>query len=224
MSTVAELQRRIQLMESRPSVGKTIPTRPDLARLISPGLREGAVYRVHESTSLALIATTEASQEGRWTAWVGWPHLGAEAMHRAGLVLERTALVPCPGERWLPVVSALADAMSIVVVRVPRNARVSESEAAKLTARLRERGTSMLIDGIWPHVDAEMRVEHTAWSGIGAGRGAIEHKDVFVSVRDRAGRVTRGVLSAQIDSSQGEIASHGTVMSTARELSWAVGA
>ena len=50
---------------------------------------------------------------------VGAPDLGYEAAAELGVDLERTIVVPHPGEHWLSVVAALVDVASVVLVRPP---------------------------------------------------------------------------------------------------------
>ncbi|MFM6974934.1 MAG: hypothetical protein ACKOXM_07405 [Agromyces sp.] len=194
---VAELQERINGMQASAPPSRSIPTRADLALLLPGGLREGAVYQMRGSASLTMVALAEASAAGRWTAWVGWPRLGAEALERAGIRLDRTALVATPGAHWLSVVSSLADAMSVLAVRPPRGARVSPGDAARLSARLRERGASLLIDGDWPGAEADARVDEHIWHGLGHGHGVLLEQQLRVSVRDRSGRVRRGPVGVE---------------------------
>lgn len=194
---VAELQARINGMQSSAPPTRSIPTRADLAVLLPGGLREGSVYRVHTSTSLTAISLAEASGAGRWTAWVGWPRLGASALEQIGITLERTAVVPTPGERWLSIASSLADAMSVIALQLPHGTRVAPGEAARLTARLRERGSALLVTGDWPGADAELHVDESRWSGLGVGHGVLLDRQLRVSVRDRSGRVRRGPVGVR---------------------------
>ncbi|MFM6974598.1 MAG: hypothetical protein ACKOXM_05670 [Agromyces sp.] len=189
---VAELQARINGMQSSAPPSRTIPTRADLALLLPGGLREGAIYQVRGSTSLAMVALAEASAAGRWSAWVGWPQLNAVALTAAGIRLDRTAIVPNPGTHWLGILAGLADAMSVLVVRPPRAARLSPGETARLAARLRERGCTVLVDGEWPGAEAELQLEAHVWHGLGDGHGVLLDRQLRVRVRDRSGRVRRG--------------------------------
>ena len=191
-SRIAELQARIDGMQSSAPPSRSIPLRADLARLLPGGLREGAVYRVHGHTSLTAVSLADASAAGRWTAWVGWPRLGAEALAQTGIRLDRTAIVPDPGAHWLTVASSLADAMSVIAVRPPRGSRIAAGDAARLAARLRERGSALVIDADWPNADAELRVDESIWHGLGQGHGVLLERHLLVSVRDRSGRIRRG--------------------------------
>lgn len=194
---VAELQARINGMQASAPPTRAIPTRPDLERLLPGGLRQGGVYQVRASSSLAIAAMAAASTAGRWTAWVGWPQLGAEALANAGIQLERTALVPTPREHWMSAVSTLADAMSVIAVRPPRGARMSPAETARIAARLRERGAALLIDGNWPGADAHLLVERTHWQGISEGYGTLWARELDVAVRDRSGITRRGRIGVE---------------------------
>ena len=193
---VSDLQQRINAMQSTSPPTRALPTHSDLARLLPGGsFREGTVYQVLGSTSLLALGLAAASASGAWTALVGCPNLGAEALAQAGVRLERTAIVPSPGEAWLSVVSALADALPLVAVRLPRGARLSVAEVSRLSARLRERGSTLLVDGDWPGAEAQLRLDSTVWSGLIAGHGILRERQLIVLAQDRSGRVRRGPVA-----------------------------
>ncbi len=188
---VRELQARIRGMQRNRLDTRAIPTHPALEGLLPGGaLAAGGVYRVHGSTLLALALLQGPSAAGAWCAVVGMPDLGVEAAADLGLDLERLVLVPHPGDRWLPVVSALVDVVSVVLVRPPAEkgrVRVGEAAAGRLASRLRQREAVLVAAGDWPHADATLGVTESAWTGIGAGFGHLTARQVTVGATARSG-------------------------------------
>ncbi|WP_198671975.1 hypothetical protein, partial [Desertihabitans aurantiacus] len=162
---IAELQQRVHQMQGT-ALSQPVPTLPALQPLLT--LRTGASYAV-DSPALAMALMAGPSAAGWWSAVVGLPELGIEAAAALGVALERTVLVPDPGAAWLNVVATLAEVLPVVVTRPP--AAVGQHDAARLTARLRQRGAVLIALGDWPRADARLRVVRSRWSGIGAGHG-----------------------------------------------------
>ncbi|MFI8594768.1 hypothetical protein ACIGCK_10130 [Microbacterium sp. NPDC078428] len=166
------------------------PVHPRLADLLPErGLRPGSVYALEPSPSLLLGLMATASRAGSWCGVVGVPSLGVEAAEGFGLDLSRLVLVPEPGARWLAVASALAEVLPLVAVRPPE--RVRESDAARLTARLRDRGCALLTLGDWPGADALLSTSDPRWQGVGAGDGYLAGREVTVTVSSRRFPVPR---------------------------------
>ncbi len=156
---------------------------PDSLRSLFPrgGLRRGSVVGVDAASgaALALAVVSGPSQAGSWVAVVGWPALGAVAASEAGVDLARCALVTDPGPSWPTVVAALIDAIDVVALRAPE--RVRAADARRLSARVRERGSVLVVVGAWPEgPDVRLRVERTEWSGLGRGHGALTHRRLSV--------------------------------------------
>lgn len=186
---------------------RELPTVPALAGLLPGGaLRAGAAYTVSGSTALAMALMAGPSGEGAWCGVVGLPWFGAEAAGGLGVDLSRVVLVPEPGREWLSVVAALADALTVVVVRPP--GAVTSAEAARLSARLRTRGAVLvaLTDPVgfggagsdragwyWPGSEARLTVDEHDWSGLGDGFGRLVARQAGVTVlgRGTAGRPRR---------------------------------
>lgn len=176
------LQRLRSQADAGARVRQQVAVHPALAGLLDGGLQPGAAYSV-SAGSLLLALLAEPSSTGLWCGVVGMPELGAEAARSAGVVLDRLVLVPQPGERWLSVVAALAEALPVVAVRPPVRAR--DADAARLAARMRERSSVLLVCGEWPRVNAELRIEQAKWSGLGAGHGYLTSREVVVSATNR---------------------------------------
>jgi hypothetical protein len=75
--------------------------------------------------------------------------------------------------------------MSVVVAKPPT--RASDSQVARLSARLRQRGSTLIVLGTWPHSDAMLSVNHSDWSGIGDGHGYLEARKATITVSTRSG-------------------------------------
>ncbi|NNC10464.1 hypothetical protein HII28_01000 [Planctomonas sp. JC2975] len=171
-----------------------LPTHPALGALLpGGGLQPGGVYSVGGSTSILMALLAGPSADGAWCAVVGMPGFGAEAAALSGVDLDRLVLVPYPGDRWFSVTAALADAVSVVVT-TPRT-MVGDAEAARLAARLRQRGAVLLVCGRWPRVDATVGVASSAWSGVGEGHGYLAARELTVTAESRSwGRERRATL------------------------------
>ena len=184
--TVQQLQARIRGMQATKLDSKSIPTHPVIADLLpGGGLHEGATYSIAGSGSLLMALLAGPSAAGLWCGVVGVPEFGVEAASRFGIDLERLVLVPRPGEQWLAVTAAVADVMSVVVAKPPR--RASDSEIARLSARLRQRGSTLIVLGTWPQSDAMLSLSHSDWSGIGNGSGYLEARTATITVTSRLG-------------------------------------
>ncbi|WP_354023455.1 hypothetical protein [Conyzicola nivalis] len=182
-----ELQSRIRSMQSKKLDSRSLPTHPAIARLLpGGGLQQGSVYSVAGSATLLMAMLAGPSAAGSWCGVIGVPEFGIEAAARFGIDLERLVLVPNPGDQWLGVTSAIADVMGVVVTRPPK--RASDSSVARLSARLRQRGSTLIVLGTWPQSDAILSLSRSDWSGIGNGHGYLEARQATVTVTTANGR------------------------------------
>ncbi len=181
---VRELQSRIRQMQATKLDSRLIPTHPAIAELLpGGGLQQGAAYSVDRSAMLLMTLLAAPSAAGSWCGIVGVPEFGVEAAQRFGIDLDRLVLVPHPGDQWLAVTAAIADVMAVVVTRPPT--RATDSSVARLSARLRQRGTTMLVLGSWPQTEAMLSLSKSVWHGIGDGHGHLTAREVTVTVTDR---------------------------------------
>lgn len=184
--TVRELQARIRQMQATKLDSRSIPTHPAISRLLpGGGLQEGSVYSVVGSGTLLMALLAGPSAAGAWCGVVGVPEFGVEAASRFGIDLDRLVLVPNPGDHWLAVTAAVADVLSVVVARPPRQA--SDSSIARLAARLRQRGSTLIVLGSWPQSEAMLTLSDSDWSGIGQGNGYLAARQATVTVTSRLG-------------------------------------
>ena len=98
--------------------------------------------------------------------------------------------MPDPGDAWLEVTAALIDVLGIVMVRPPT--RVSEGDAARLSARLRQRGSILVAlptreGDDWPRCDARLGLGDVDWVGLGRGHGHLRARQATVEVRRGVG-------------------------------------
>jgi hypothetical protein len=183
LAEIDRLRERIGRLQGRPGeAARPLDTHPALAGIVQ--LRAGGTYSVapqYGGAGLALALLAGPSAVGGWGAVVGMPDFGAEAAAGLGVRLDRTVLVPDPGELWLEAVAALVDVVTIVVVRP--SGRVSEAQANKLAARLRTREAALVSLGPWPRADVRLAVETPRWSGVGRGEGHLRARHVTVAVQ-----------------------------------------
>ena len=194
VETVQALQARIDALQRTRLDSRLMPTHEALADLLPDGgLREGATYALSPSSALVMALLVGPSQAGSWCGVVGMPEFGVEAAEGIGIDLDRLVLVPHPGDAWLTVTAAIADALGIVVVRPGRAA--SDGAIAKLAGRLRERGSTLLVLGPWPQAEAMISLTESRWSGLGDGHGYLSEREVTVTVSSkRGGRPRSGRL------------------------------
>lgn len=187
MSVASEVQRlraQLERVQGRKLDPTMLPVTPALADVLpGRGLRPGATYAVSASSALLFALFAAPSQAGSWCAAIGMPHLGAEAAEHAGVDLSRLVLVPDAGARWLAVTAAIAEVVPVVALHPPATAK--DAEVARLSARLRDRGTVLLVHGRWPHVEATIEVTDSRWSGLGTGYGLLAERTVAVAVTSR---------------------------------------
>jgi len=184
--TVRELQARIRLMQGTRLDTRSLPTHPAIASLLpGGGLKQGAAYSVERSATLLMALLAGPSAAGSWCGVVGVPEFGVEAAAHYGIDLDRLVLVPHPGDQWLAVTAAIADVLTVVVTRPPRQA--SDSSVARLAARLRQRGSTLIVLGSWPQTEAMLSISHSHWIGIGDGHGHLAAREVTVTVSTRSG-------------------------------------
>jgi len=176
------LQERIRGMQRTRLDVRTLPTSAAVSELLPQGaLAAGESYTVEGSTALALELLRGPSGAGSWVAVVGMPDLGLEAAAAAGIDLERLVLVPYPGDQWFAIVSALVDAVAVVLVQPPARARVGEAAAGRLSARLRQREAVLISTTGWPRAQARLSVAESDWAGLGAGFGHLRARQATVA-------------------------------------------
>jgi len=147
-------------------------------------------------TSLALALLSGPCTGGSWCAVVGAPDLGLVAAGQAGIDLERLAVIPSPGPKWATVTAALLEGFDVVLLRA--TGQMGSSDARKLEARARERGTVLAVMGDgWPGSAAvHLEVVAGQWCGLEDGCGHLWGREVEVvaSGRGAASRPQRAKI------------------------------
>lgn len=165
--------------------GRTLPVTPLLSSLFPDGgLRRGAVVSITGSLGLACLAVAAATRAGSWCAAVGLPELGPVAAAELGVDLTRFPFVPTPGRSWSTVVAVLADGCDVVLFR-PERAVASGPDITRIAARIRQRGSVLVVAGSWPGAELRLEVERRRWSGLGAGHGHLATRRLEVTVEGR---------------------------------------
>ena len=108
---------------------------------------------------------------------------------RLGVDLSRLVLIPDPGPRWLAVAATVAEVLPVIAVRP--SSRVSDGDVSRLAARLRDRGSVLLVQGAWPQAEAVLEIERPSWSGLGRGHGYLSGREVTVRSSSRRWPVAR---------------------------------
>lgn len=190
---ILRLRQEITRMQRRRSDLPLIPVHPALAPLFPEGgLQVGTTYALSSSPGLVAALLAAASRDGSWVATVGMPTLGLEALAGHGVDLSRLILVPAPGDRWLAAASALSEVVPLIAVRP--GSRLRDAEASRLSARLRDRGcTLLLVSAPWPQSEGSIRMHDPQWHGLGEGWGLLEGCEVTVTVQTRRSPAPRSV-------------------------------
>lgn len=163
------------------AVSRRLPLLAGLSEVVS--LHTGMVATL-DSPALAMPLMAGPSRAGEWTSVVGVPEFGFDAALAFGVDLGRCIVVPEPGEHWLSVTAGLVEITTVVLVRpsVP----VTEQQAARMLARLRQKDAALLVDtGLlgeraWPRPQRRLAVIDNRWSGLGRGHGHLRGRQVTV--------------------------------------------
>lgn len=185
--TIADLRQRVDRMQGV-AVSRRLPLLPGLTDVLD--LHTGMVAGL-DSPGLAMSLMAGPSRAGEWTAVVGVPEFGFDAALAFGVDLGRCIAVPEPGEHWLSVTAGLVEVTTVVLVRPP--IPVSDQQATRMLARLRQKDAALLVDvgtlgeRAWPRPQRRLTVTDNRWAGLGRGHGHLQSR--LVTVRSRGGGV-----------------------------------
>ncbi len=181
---------------------RLLPLPASLVRLFPEGgLRRGSTVVIGRGTSpgmtsLALALLSGPCAGGSWCAVVGAPDIGLVAAGQLGIDLERLVVVPSPGPKWATVTAALLEGFDVVLLRAA--GQVNYSDARKLEARARERGSVLAVMGDgWPgSAVVRLGIATGRWWGLEDGCGHLWGREVEVvaSGRGSASRPQRARL------------------------------
>jgi hypothetical protein len=189
----------------------------------APGLSQPR--RAPGLTSMLLLLLAGSSSKGHWCAVVGLPELGLTAAAEMGADLSRVVLVPRPGSegRWQSVVSTLLETVDLVCFAP--GSPVRPTDARRLAARARERGSTLDVfdpafpsgaaRGLFPTGERARRavarwpgpsdlrcgVKESSWSGLESGHGLLSLRQLEAEVggRGAASRPRRGRLQIPLE-------------------------
>lgn len=171
---------------------RALPTHPAVRSLFPGGaLRRGTYVSVRGSLQLALALIAETSRSGSWCGAIGLPELSYEAASALGIALDRFVLVPSPGPHELTVTNSLSEVLTAVVIHP--TSRIAPSALHRLTAKLRDQGSALVVLGDWPNSESTLNVTGSRWSGLTAGHGTLTDQTLTVQSRDRRGTRTHTV-------------------------------
>ena len=197
LQVVADRSRPVTLARDQ-----TLPLIEPLATMFPEGrLRRGITVAVRGpgSTTLGFALAASASSAGSWVAMVGVADANLATAAELGVALERVAVMhPLPAQ-WSATVAAVIGAFDIVIL-APSH-RVSASDARRLMARARERGSVLItlsrtgqsgpsragdMARSWPErVDAELSISTLRWQGLGQGHGNLRARVARVDMTGR---------------------------------------
>jgi len=201
---VQRLRAQLERVQGRRMDAPVLPADPAVVGLLpGRGLRPGSAYSLGRSLNLLFALLAPPSQTGSWCGVVGMPELGAEAAAHGGVDLSKLVLIPDPGTRWLAVTATIAEVLPVVAVRPPSRAR--DGDVSRLAARLRERGSVLLVQGTWPQTEAMIDVSDPVWSGVGDGHGYLAARELTVTVTSRRTPVPRSAR-VQLPTTAGQVA------------------
>jgi hypothetical protein len=159
----------------------TLPVLDELRPLLPErGLRRGATIAVRGdgASSLAVALAAEVSRVGGWVAGVGVPTLGLSAAAQVGAALQRWVFVDDPGGQAAEVVNALLSGVDLILTGP--DVRLDTGQVRRLSARMRERGTSLVRIGAGPGIPADLSIgiERSRWVGVEWGHGRLRARRV----------------------------------------------
>ena len=153
-------------------------------------------------TSLALALCAAPTSSGLWLGCLNVPSRGWAAAAELGVDLCRVATVDVPERELAAATAVMIDVFDLVLCGDLRP--LTRSHRNKLLHRARERGRVLVTLGDRPAVlvpgrsdtavitgerdwlpDVSLHVEGSRWSGLGAGRGRLRGRRLWVTVRER---------------------------------------
>ena len=186
-----------EVRQRGPADGGAIPV-PECLRPLIPGgtLQRGTVVAVSPRVAspgiasagyveLALLAGATAGDA--WTAAIGHPSFGIAAAG-LGADLSKILLLDEPGDRWADAVAILADAVDLILLHPPH--RPTGEQLRRISNRIREtarqRGTVLLVTGVWEGAHLNLHQRNPRWFGLGDGTGNLTGRRVTIASDGRA--------------------------------------
>ncbi|MFJ3793489.1 hypothetical protein [Kitasatospora sp. NPDC090091] len=180
-------QRRVDAT-TWPALDAIAPLLPDRR------LPRGAVVEVLGDRYLLMALAAGAAQHpDLHVGLVGLPDLGLAALSAMGVSYSRLATADDPGPQWAEVVSALVREGAFGVILLEPTTAPQPRDHQRLTARLRESGSTLLVTTPWPGAALRLTTSRPRIEGLGDGWGHITSRtvDAACTGRGRAGTRTR---------------------------------
>ncbi len=186
------LQRETGGLAGRTSAVFGTPVHPDLRTSFPTGLRQGCVYTLSGSATVAMGLLAEPTRSGSFCSAVGFPDFSVESAISWGVELGKLVLVPHPpAQDWVSVVAALTEIADLILTARPPH--VTPGEVQRLHARLRTRRRTLVIAGAWPRAVAHIDAVTTGWGGLGQGHGALLRQQLQITVTEQHRKRTQSL-------------------------------
>ncbi|WP_329487044.1 hypothetical protein OG618_10340 [Kitasatospora sp. NBC_01246] len=202
-----------------------LPVLPALGAVLPEGgLRRGTAVSVGAGDTGLLLALAAGARgsDGGWAAAVGLPDLGLAAAAGYGLDLRRLLVADDPGPHWAEVVSVLAGAVELIMLRP--DGPVAPKPAARLAAVLRRSGCVLLVAGPWPGAGLRLEVRSGRWFGLGDGHGQLTGRQVEVAVEGRGSAVRGRTARLWLPDEHGEVRAVAEAAEAGEDVTSGVGA
>jgi hypothetical protein len=193
LARAAELSRPVTLAGDQ-----VLPTHPVFAPLFPwGGLQRGTIVASSGPAARSLLLALAAGPvgAGAWVAVLGVPSLGLLAASEMGVPLTRLVTVDIDAAQGAVALGAAVDAFDLIILS-PGFLR--GSDARRIQARARERGTVLLATGDpgTLEIDTSLHVTSVQWQGLHDGHGSLRARQVSVAATGRraAARVRRLTL------------------------------
>lgn len=144
------------------------------------------------ATSAAMGLMAEAVAAGSWLAVVDVPTFGLDAASEVGIPLERVVAISTAepvAAGWVEVMAAAVDGFDLVLSRRPSSSLISEAALRKLSTRIRQRGSVVVLlddsTGAEASCDGVVTTSGVSWSGLGSGYGHLQQRTLDLSASGR---------------------------------------
>lgn len=201
---------------SRNELDTGVPVLEHLRPLMPAGrLERGTIVTIADRTPpatagssyLALAILAGAAAGGHYCAVVGVPDFGIVAADALGADLSRILLIDDPGERWAEVVSVLATAVDLILLRppAPPTAEHQRRIANRIKITPRQPGSCLVVAGPWTGAHLNLSIGDVAWTGIGRGAGNLAARRVTIAAQGRGPAGRQRTIRALLPAADGTL-------------------
>lgn len=168
-----------------------------LQEVLPQGLPRGAVCTVAGSTTVLLALVAQVTRQGGWVAFVGTWQINFVAAQDLGMDLAQVAVIPQVGELGPEIMATLVDGMDLVVVGP--GVGLTHRQQGRLSARARERGTTLLTAGPWQGARVQLHGQPGPWQGAHHGLGRLTSCQYQIQDSARGHNLVRGTVQLRSD-------------------------